>query len=245
MNPTAISIGMVTNYLIPGAGGYLQIDTGYEKDYPTYRRSLDRLGIAIESIKYLVLTHHHDDHAGFLNPLTCDNPALVIIAHEQAQPLLRTGKNDKTRGGGYVNGLIKTLAEIKMRLDKDWTLSFPPFVIRENDILIPGDDDVLLRQLGVAGRLLYTPGHCIDHLVLVLDGGIVFCGDAAASSLLFAGAKYCPVFMTDMDAAYQSWQKILDAGSKTIYPTHGKPFPAQKLRENMGKIRTADLAKFF
>jgi glyoxylase-like metal-dependent hydrolase (beta-lactamase superfamily II) len=70
-------------------------------------------------------------------------------------------------------------------------------------------------------------------------------GSLAASSLLFAGTKYFPVFMTNMDLAYQSWQKILEAGAKVIYPTHGKPFPAIKLKENMGKIRTKELARFF
>ncbi len=245
MKPISIPFGMSTAYLVPCAGGYLQVDTGYDKDYSAYRKALNKMEISPNKIKFLVLTHHHDDHAGFLNALTRNNPALVIIAHEQAKALLKTGKNDKTRGGGYVNAFVKTLAGIKMRLDKDWTLTFPPFEMRENDLLIPEDDNTLLRQLGVAGRLLYTPGHCIDHLVLVLDTGEVLCGDAAASSLLFAGTKYCPVFMTDMDAAYQSWQKILEAGGQVIYPTHGKPFPAAKLKENLGKIRTQDLASFF
>jgi hypothetical protein len=58
MNPISISIGMVTTYLISRAGGYLQIDSGYEKDYPIYRGALEQLGIAIESIKCLVLTRN-------------------------------------------------------------------------------------------------------------------------------------------------------------------------------------------
>lgn len=239
-----IPLSMSTTYLLRLSDGYLQVDTGYERDYSAYRNALIRLGIAPGDIKYLVLTHHHDDHAGFLNDLARDS-AVQIIAHEQARLLLKSGRNDKTRGGGYVNALVKMLAGIKMRLDKGWTLTFPPFELRETDILVAGDDHTLLPRLGLTGALLYTPGHCIDHIVLVLDTGEVFCGDAAASSLLFAGTKYCTVFMTDMDEAYKSWQKILDAGGKYIYPAHGKPFPARKLVDNMGKIRTQDLARFF
>jgi len=37
-----------------------------------------------------------------------------------------------------------------------------------------------LRGLGMAGQLLYTPGHCIDHIAIVLDSGEAFCGDAVA-----------------------------------------------------------------
>jgi glyoxylase-like metal-dependent hydrolase (beta-lactamase superfamily II) len=244
MKPTAIPLSMSSVFLLPCQGGYLQVDTGYEHDYPVYRKNLAKAGIALESIHYLALTHHHDDHAGFLNELTRD-AEITIIAHEQAKALLKTGKNDKTRGGGYVNGLIKLVAGIKMRFDPHWTLTFSPFALREKDILLSGDDNQVLRRLGVAGQVLYAPGHCIDHIAIVLDSGEAFCGDAAANFLQWAGTRYCTVFMTNMDEAYCSWQKMLDAGAHTVYPSHGRPFSAEKLRQNMGRIKNADLAAFF
>jgi glyoxylase-like metal-dependent hydrolase (beta-lactamase superfamily II) len=244
MKPIIIPLSLSSVYLLPCQGGYLQVDTGYEHDYAIYRKNLSKAGVALESVRYLALTHHHDDHAGFLNELTRD-AAITIIAHKHAEALLKTGKNDKTRGGGFVNGFIKLAAGIKMRFDPRWTLTYPPFILREKDILLTGDDDQVLRGLGLAGRVLYTPGHCVDHIAIVLDSGEVFCGDAAAGFLLWAGTHYCTVFMTDMEAAYQSWQKMLDAGAQTIYPAHGRPFPADRLRQNMGRIQTKALAGFF
>lgn len=244
MEPIKISLSMSTTYLLPALGGYLQVDTGYERDYSLYRAKLEKLGVPVGDIRYLILTHHHDDHAGFLNDLTRDT-SLTIIAHEKARELLKTGANDKSCGGGYVNSFVRYIADAKMQLDPRWTLTFPPFDMRPSDLLIGADDDASLRCFGVAGKLLYTPGHSIDHLTVLLDTGEVFCGDAAASFLLIAGIKYCTVFMTNMKDAYRSWQKILDAGGRMIYPAHGKPFPARKLVENMGKIRTQDLVKFF
>lgn len=244
MKPIQIPLSLSTTYLLPCRGGYAQIDTGYEKDYPAYRTALEKLRIKPVEIQYLILTHHHDDHAGFLNQLTHDS-SLIIIAHEQAAPLLAIGKNDKTHGGGYVNSFVRWIADIKMHLDPTWTLEFPAFAIRAQDLLLKGDDDTLLRQIGIPARLLHTPGHTIDHLVVILDSGEVFCGDAAANFPLLAGIKYCPVFMTNMEQAYCSWQKILNAGGQIIYPAHGKPFPATRLTENMGKIRTQDLVRFF
>jgi len=244
MPPIIIPLSLSSVFLLPFPGGYLQIDTGYQHDYPRYRQNLVKAGIGIESIRYLLLTHHHDDHAGFLNELTRDTP-VTIIADEQAKPLLAGGQNDKSRGGGYVNGFIKLVAGIKMHFDPRWTLTFPPFHLRPNDCRLAGDDDKVLRNLGVAGRVLYTPGHCIDHIVVVLDSGEAFCGDAAANFLTWAGTCYCPVFMTDMEAAYRSWEKILDAGAQMIYPAHGRSFPSEKLRQNTGRISTQSLAKFF
>lgn len=244
MKPIIIPLSMSSVYLLPCQDGYLQVDAGYEHDYPIYRKYLSKAGIALESVRYLVLTHHHDDHAGFLNDLTRDT-AITILAHKQAEALLKTGMNDKTRGGGYVNGLIKFGAGIKMRLDPRWSLTFPPFTLREQDILLTGDNDQVLRDLGLAGQVLYTPGHCVDHIAIVLDSGEAFCGDAAASFFLWAGTRYCTVFMTDMDVAYDSWKKILEAGAHTVYPAHGRPFSAEKLRQNLGRIQTKALAKFF
>ncbi|MGB8982105.1 MAG: MBL fold metallo-hydrolase [Anaerolineales bacterium] len=244
MKPVSVPLSMSSIFLFPCAGGYLQVDTGYEHDYPAYRRRLAGLGIRVDHVRYLLLTHHHDDHAGFLNELT-RAASVIIIAHEQAAPLLQSGKNDKSHGGGYVNSFIKLVAGLKMRLDPRWTLTFPPFTLRENDILMSGDDNQVLRQFGVAGQILYTPGHCSDHISLVLDSGEAVCGDAAASFLLWAGTRYCTVFMTDMDQAYRSWQGMLDAGARIIYPAHGRPFPADRLRRNMGRIKTANLARFF
>jgi glyoxylase-like metal-dependent hydrolase (beta-lactamase superfamily II) len=122
MKPIIIPPGMSSVFLLPCKGGYLQVDAGYEHDYPIYRRNLSKAGLALESVRYLVLTHHHDNHAGFLNELTRDVNT-TIIAHEQANRLLKTGMNDKTRGGGYVNGFIKFVAGIKMRFDPRLTLS--------------------------------------------------------------------------------------------------------------------------
>lgn len=244
MKPIIIPLSMSSLYLIPCRGGYLQVDTGYELDYPVYRKQLAKAGIKLDEIKYLFLTHHHDDHAGFLNELTRDTD-IKIIAHEQARELLKAGKNDKSHGGGYINGLINFVAGIKMRFDPRWTLTFPPFALREKDILVSADDDKLLRKIGIEGRILTTSGHCVDHIAIVLDNGDTFCGDAAASFLLAVGTRYCTVFMTNMEDAYRSWQKMLDARAQVVYPAHGKAFSAEKLRENMGKFKTKDLIRFF
>jgi glyoxylase-like metal-dependent hydrolase (beta-lactamase superfamily II) len=239
-----IGLSQSATYLLACQNGYLQIDTGYDWDYPAYRKLLAHMGIDLQEIKFLLLTHHHDDHAGFLNELTCDT-SVQIIAHRAAVDLLKGGANDKTHGGGYVNRFIKVAAGLKMRLNPRWTLTFPPFTLRKEDILLDGDDDQLLRRIGVPGLVLYTPGHCIDALSLVLETGEAFCGDAAANFLVWAGTRYCTVFMTDMEAAYRSWQKLLDAGARVIFPAHGRTFSASQLEKNMGRIQTADLVSFF
>lgn len=241
---TTVSVGLSRIHLLPCRGGYLQVDTSYGWSYDKYRAALARNGLSVTDIRYLFLTHHHDDHAGFLNQLTRDGD-VTVIAHTAAEALLASGANDRSRGGGFVSRQVKLMAGIKMRLDRKWTLTFDPFTLRPRDARVMSDNDTLLPQLGIPGRILTTPGHTVDHIVLILDSGEVFCGDAAANMLGFAGTRHCPVFMTDMDQAYASWRKMLAAGATTIYPAHGRPFPAAELSRNLDAIRTKDLARFF
>lgn len=63
--------------------------------------------------------------------------------------------------------------------------------------------------------------------------------------LLWAGTKYFTVFMTDMEQACESWQKMIDGGTGILYPAHGKPFSVDKLKHYKGRIKTKDLVTFF
>jgi glyoxylase-like metal-dependent hydrolase (beta-lactamase superfamily II) len=91
MKPIAIPLSISTAYLIPCQGGFLQIDTGYDRDYGHYRKQLERAGIQLSDVKYIVLTHHHDDHAGFLNDMTRDELGDDYRSCK-GEALLQTGK---------------------------------------------------------------------------------------------------------------------------------------------------------
>ena len=58
---------VVDNYLISSEAGLILIDTGYEGGFPHFMKMLEKNHIEPKEIRYLFLTHAHDDHAGFLN----------------------------------------------------------------------------------------------------------------------------------------------------------------------------------
>lgn len=243
-NFVTLSPGKTNCYLIKAKKGYLLIDTGYEKDYGSFLKALDKKSIEVSEINYLLLTHHHDDHSGFTNNLLEDTD-LKIITHEKSKALLKTGKNDKTRGGGYINKRVYYLSKIYKLLNPDWDLTFPPVKLRDDDLLINDDNKELLRTIGINATILFTPGHTIDSISVVLDSGEVFCGDAAMSWPLWAGIKYCTIFITDIEAFYNSWKKIIESDAKIVYPSHGKSFKIEKLRKNMSVYTQESLVKFF
>ncbi len=61
----SVKLGWTRCYLLKCTGGYLLIDTYYPGYYARFEKKLAKMGIATSDIKYLLLTHHHDDHAGF------------------------------------------------------------------------------------------------------------------------------------------------------------------------------------
>jgi len=80
VKPIIIPLSMSSVFLLPCPGGYLQVDAGYQHDYPAYCRNLPRAGIALESVRYLLFTtiwensHENDQHLEpiHLSPLGAD-----------------------------------------------------------------------------------------------------------------------------------------------------------------------------
>lgn len=57
---------VVNNYLVSlDEDGYVLIDTGYADGFKGFTKKLEETGVTPKEIKYVFLTHAHDDHAGF------------------------------------------------------------------------------------------------------------------------------------------------------------------------------------
>ena len=66
----------MNTYVYAGPNGYIMIDTGYEHSLSAVEKKLSDKEIGLSDIKYVFLTHAHDDHAGFLNELLGRNKDL-------------------------------------------------------------------------------------------------------------------------------------------------------------------------
>ncbi len=66
-----VNIGnrVLNNYLVETDKGWVAIDTGYVGGMPRFMAGLRKSGIEPQDIKYIFLTHAHDDHAGYLGEL--------------------------------------------------------------------------------------------------------------------------------------------------------------------------------
>lgn len=232
-------------FLIPLRDGYLLIDNAYEKEYDQFLAFLDERNIDLHEIKYVLLTHHHDDHVGFLNQMSSDNPLVRIILHEKTAGLLLTGSNNKNNGGGIVNKRIYTLFRLKQMISPQWDLSFPPYVVRERDIILENDFHDLSNLLGINLKVIFTPGHSSDSVTYIYKDEYAFCGDLASNFLNWAGARYLTLFNEDISQVYSSWEEIIDFGVETIIPAHGKPYNIKNLINNLHARQQENAVAFF
>jgi hydroxyacylglutathione hydrolase len=247
-----LKLSLVNCYLVSTGGRYNLIDTGYEVDWALFCKKLSEAGVNFSQISHIILTHHHDDHCGLLNFIIKENPQIRVVMSVLAKDLLSKGENDNTHGYHFIKKRIRILWLFQLKrlglmlitkkyISPKSNLKFPPYYVCENDILITGDTSLKAIGIDLNGLLLKTPGHTIDSVSVLLDDGDCFVGDAAANMLQFAGTKYCVIGITNLDEYYRSWQKILDGGAEHIFPGHGKSFPAQKLKQNLGKNKKRNM----
>ena len=229
----------VNNYLVSlDDGGYVLIDTGYAGSYPAFRKRLQEAGVQPAEIKYVFLTHAHDDHDGFLNEVLAVTDARVIL-HPKAVGGLLKGQNSFE--GGCSSRLAWLFCQILALLGKG-AHKYPPLEEKYLDRLITIDSPAF-KTLSLPFEVIETPGHTADHISMLLDG-ILFCGDAAMND--FPSIKRTIIWIEDLDQYRQSWEKMIALSPDRIYPAHGRPFPVQDLkrfRSHLDHIRLFPLAQ--
>ena len=84
---------IMNTYVYRSSVGYIMIDTGYEHSLADVEKKLKDKRIRLSDIKYVFLTHAHDDHAGFLNELLGKTDELRVIMSNKAMSTLKKGQN--------------------------------------------------------------------------------------------------------------------------------------------------------
>lgn len=224
--PKIIKLKPTNCVLLHCEGGYLLIDTSFPKHWETFIEELTRLQIKLSQIKYLLLTHHHDDHAGFSAQLKQMTGCRLII-HENAIGALAEGRLKSQNH--TLNLRVKITMGLYNKIKKR-NFRIPPVLVDNNDLIFHNEQDAgMLEPLGIKGKLLHTPGHSEDSLTLVMADGNAFVGDICMNFLNFCGIHYRPIYLSDQNLVMESWRKIIASGAQTIYPSHGPVFGIGKL----------------
>lgn len=224
---------IMNTWLYPIEDGWAMIDTGYENSYQKVLKRLNKLLIKPEEVRYLFLTHAHDDHAGFLEEWMSKHPQTQVIAHEGAFEGLRRGQNSFDGG---CSTLFAFLFCQLMALFGNGEHRYPRLSEEHLERIITLNEDNLSHiECELQGKILFTPGHTADSISLLVNDNL-FCGDAAMNGI--PSSHRITIWVENTSEFEQSWDGILASGAKKIYPAHGNPFGLQELAKNKNRIQS-------
>lgn len=159
--PITIRSHGVNLFLVDSRDGKLLVDAGWPRSLPDLRAGLEAAGLRLSSIRYVMTTHAHPDHAGLMQTLK-DHCGVRRIVHEVQ------------RG---------SLAELNRFFERKPDRHFKPFVPDPGDLVLGSPNGDALRAIGIDGEILETPGHSDDSVSLVLATGEAFTGDLTRPDL--------------------------------------------------------------
>ena len=166
-------------------------------------------------IKYLVLTHYHDDH--LMSIPWFKEQGVVVIAQQETARIIRE------MGSKLIDQRIKLFGQRRPELKeilKDAIIDQPDLLFQEKLIFGSGEDRVELLYFGPAR----TPG---DLFVWLPHEKILFAGDA------INGTSVQPIHYDypKISQWVSTLERALQLGVETYLPGHRKPFESDTVRE--------------
>ena len=211
-----IPFGYVNAFLVIGERPIL-VDTGTPGTEQKILRTLDKLGITLEEIALIVVTHGHTDHFGSVDRLKELTGAPVAIHRRDVEALQNGTMQLRPR---TILGRVFTLFGQEGKL-------VPEFVANGPEILIDGERS--LTDFGVDGTIIPTPGHTAGSISVWLSTGEVIAGDLLMA--LNRKKPGWPIFTDDMDQVRASVAALLSRSPTRIYLGHGGPFTPESVRK--------------
>jgi glyoxylase-like metal-dependent hydrolase (beta-lactamase superfamily II) len=222
-----IPVGICNCYLLRGEKTIL-IDAGAQGSVKAFSRGMSQLGVDPKEISLILLTHGHWDHIGSLHPIQQLSGAKVAI-HHRDQAWVETGKPEFPAGttpyGRAMSALAKALLKINL----------PPVKVD----MVVDDNGLSLTDYGIPAKVIYTPGHSMGHVSILLDSGDALVGDMAMNDWYLRLTPGLPVLADDINMVVESWKKILPLGIKRVYPAHGMDFSVEVMQKEIAEFKGA------
>lgn len=208
-------------FLIKGkGGGNIVVDTSVKLVRKMLKAELRRYNSL--NVSYLIITHHHFDHAANAGWLRQELGLKTVIHSEEAE-YLQTGKMKIPEGTySFTKGLVNLAESIKLDLGSEPC----------NADILTGERFEIPEFEGI--YTLHTPGHSKGSNSVIIDEEIAIVGDAMVNVGLF---KIMPPFADDVVALRKSWDKLLDTGCHTFLPSHGSAIKRPELEKYVQKIK--------
>lgn len=204
------------------------VETGPTSTAPNLLAGLEKIGVKLEDVMYVAVSHIHLDHGGGVGTLVKNLPNAKVVVHPAGAPHLVNPQK-----------LWQQSTEVLGKKITD--LYHEPEPVPAERIVAAADGMTLDLGNNVRLRVIETLGHASHHQSYyeTLGEGL-FPGDAAGIYLDDLGVvvpTIPPPFR--LDGALSSLEKLINLNPNVLYYTHfGRAFRAvERLRDYEGQLK--------
>lgn len=149
-----LKYGNTNTYLIKGKEKYILFDTDWAGTFERFCQAIKSIGIQIQDIEYLFLSHFHPDHMGIAGQLAELGIKIVVVDIQK--------------------DFVHFSDEIFV---KEKNKSFIPIDDAKVILISIDESRSFFEKLGIQGEIIETPGHSDDSVSIWLDDGMLLVGD--------------------------------------------------------------------
>lgn len=228
-------LGWVNGYVLRTDDGFLLVDCGWDTPdaLAALRAGLDELGIPLDALRTLVVTHNHPDHFGLAGRLVQMVRCGLVMHHLDAVHI--------DSRYGHMAGLEAEM-ERWLRVHGVPVSELNTFVRASESILdrvnvaIP-DREVQGGERITAGsmtwEIVWTPGHSAGHICLYeRSNGLFLSGDHILNPITPNIGLHAESMGNPLADFLSSLREVRDYDVGLVLPAHGHPFTGFRERIN-------------
>ncbi len=222
--------GMINAFLLVNSQGCILVDTGLPDTEQKIANVLKKINRTFADITLIIITHAHIDHAGNAAKIKSLSGA-PVIAHNGDLAYYTGQKKMHFCSAGWFGRVFSKTGAIQK-----------PYDTFEPDILLTSKDTFNLKNYGIDGEVISTPGHTQGSISVVIDNDKAVVGDLISSGILLGGivrthkAKRPPFEENPLQVS-QELQSIANKGVETFFMGHGGPLPKKEVLRHIDKLK--------
>ncbi|HET7018565.1 MAG TPA: MBL fold metallo-hydrolase [Streptosporangiaceae bacterium] len=205
----------VNSYLVIDESGVTIIDAGLPRYWTLLTRELNRLGVTLDDVRALILTHGDTDHIGFAGRLYREKGIPAFIHPDDVDRARLDVKKPNSGWGPVKAGALTGFLWYSARQGG--------LRIRPAGELRPAEDGQVLDVPG-APRIIHTPGHTPGSITVHVPAvDALFIGDTMTTRNVLTGARgpRPAPFTLEPKQGLASLDRIDKVDATWVLPGHG------------------------